>query len=57
MFKYKTKSDESTSPEDAVAGNSPRINRFLARAPPDGCEKVTYYLIICNLKNKFYNKF
>lgn len=37
-------SDEShsTSPEEgtSVTNASPRINRFLAREPPDGCEKV-----------------
>lgn len=35
---------QSTSPEDgasSVTGASPRINRFLAREPPDGCEKVS----------------
>lgn len=34
---------QSTSPEDGASsttGASPRINRFLAREPPDGCEKV-----------------
>ncbi|XP_037025514.1 protein FAM117B-like isoform X1 [Bradysia coprophila] len=31
---------QSTSPEDGSTGASPRINRFLAREPPDGCEKV-----------------
>lgn len=29
-------------------GTSPQINRFLAREPPDGCEKV-YLIIIINL--------
>lgn len=32
---------QSTSPEDGAGGASPRINRFLAREPPDGCEKVS----------------
>lgn len=34
---------QSTSPEDgtSLTGASPRINRFLAREPPDGCEKVS----------------
>lgn len=32
---------QSTSPEDGATGASPRINRFLAREPPDGCEKVS----------------
>ncbi|XP_031622682.1 protein FAM117B-like isoform X2 [Contarinia nasturtii] len=32
---------QSTSPDDNVSSEaSPRINRFLARLPPDGCEKV-----------------
>ena len=33
---------QSTSPDEgAVMSNaSPRINKFLAREPPDGCEKV-----------------
>lgn len=36
---------QSTSPEDGascVTGASPRINRFLAREPPDGCEKSSF---------------
>lgn len=36
---------QSTSPEEGahalVTSASPRINRFLAREPPDGCEKVS----------------
>lgn len=33
---------QSTSPDEgaAVSSASPRINKFLAREPPDGCEKV-----------------
>lgn len=34
---------QSTSPDDETGsgiGASPRINKFLAREPPDGCEKV-----------------
>lgn len=35
---------QSASPDDCASssgtGASPRINRFLAREPPDGCEKV-----------------
>lgn len=31
---------QSTSPDDGGIEASPRINRFLARLPPDGCEKV-----------------
>lgn len=31
---------QSTSPDDNASEASPRINRFLARLPPDGCEKV-----------------
>lgn len=37
---------QSTSPEGeggagAATSASPRINKFLAREPPDGCEKVS----------------
>lgn len=37
---------QSTSPDDNASSSggteaSPRINRFLARLPPDGCEKVS----------------
>lgn len=51
---------QSTSPEDGVAtGASPRINRFLAREPPDGCEKVSFLfdfiLFLCNKKMYFLN--
>ncbi|XP_055530688.1 protein FAM117B-like [Wyeomyia smithii] len=37
---------QSTSPDEAAAATSasPRINRFLAREPPDGCEKVSLKL-------------
>ncbi|XP_058837757.1 protein FAM117B-like [Topomyia yanbarensis] len=37
---------QSTSPDEgaAVTSASPRINRFLAREPPDGCEKVNLKL-------------
>lgn len=39
---------QSTSPEGeggaAVTSASPRINKFLAREPPDGCEKVNLKL-------------
>ncbi|XP_055593599.1 protein FAM117B-like [Uranotaenia lowii] len=37
---------QSTSPDDgaAVSSASPRINKFLAREPPDGCEKVNLKL-------------
>lgn len=33
---------QSTSPDEGAAASnaSPRINKFLAREPPDGCEKV-----------------
>lgn len=33
---------QSTSPDEGAAATSasPRINKFLAREPPDGCEKV-----------------
>lgn len=40
---------QSTSPEDgasSVTGASPRINRFLAREPPDGCEKSSFKINI-----------
>lgn len=44
VFSQKLFPDDShsTSPEDgtSMASASPRINRFLAREPPDGCEKV-----------------
>lgn len=41
-----TDESQSTSPDDNAASSggteaSPRINRFLARLPPDGCEKVS----------------
>lgn len=34
---------QSTSPDEGAAASSasPRINKFLAREPPDGCEKVS----------------
>lgn len=38
---------QSTSPDEggaAVTSASPRINKFLAREPPDGCEKVNLKL-------------
>lgn len=37
---------QSTSPDEAAAvtSASPRINKFLAREPPDGCEKVNLKL-------------
>lgn len=37
---------QSTSPDEgaAVSSASPRINKFLAREPPDGCEKVNLKL-------------
>jgi hypothetical protein len=39
---------QSTSPEDEACGGpnlnaSPRINKFLAREPPDGCEKIEQF--------------
>lgn len=41
---------QSTSPDEgaAVSSASPRINKFLAREPPDGCEKVRMvWLKVC----------
>lgn len=37
---------QSTSPDEGAAATSasPRINKFLAREPPDGCEKVNLKL-------------
>ncbi|XP_055619883.1 protein FAM117B-like [Toxorhynchites rutilus septentrionalis] len=37
---------QSTSPDEGTAATSasPRINKFLAREPPDGCEKVNLRL-------------
>ncbi|CAB3378767.1 Hypothetical predicted protein [Cloeon dipterum] len=35
-----------SSPEPPRFGTSPHINRFLAREPPDGCEKVSTKVII-----------
>lgn len=52
VFDRRTQSDDdshSTSPDDEAAayniGASPRINRFLAREPPDGCEKINLKVI------------
>lgn len=55
---------QSTSPDDsgvheASGGGteaSPRINRFLARLPPDGCEKVCHLRIIDHLIINFFKK-
>lgn len=47
---------QSTSPEEGASssgtGASPRINRFLAREPPDGCEKVIFIFLIKNFVSK-----
>lgn len=47
FFYYFPDDSQSASPEEDApssgAGASPRINRFLAREPPDGCEKVNIH--------------
>ncbi|KAG8242209.1 hypothetical protein J6590_070549 [Homalodisca vitripennis] len=34
-------SGDSSPEQDSRPGTSPRINKFLAREPPDGCERVS----------------
>lgn len=47
---------QSTSPDEGVQSKdaSPRINRFLAREPPDGCEKVSFSISNFDLKKLIY---
>lgn len=53
-----TDESQSTSPDDNVSSEaSPRINRFLARLPPDGCEKVYPYIFIISIFHTFANAF
>lgn len=44
---------QSTSPDDGGIEASPRINRFLARLPPDGCEKVKTIIQIINISLEY----
>lgn len=48
--------DSSPEAEGKQLGTSPRINRFLAREPPDGCERVSMKFQEENrLENLYFN--